>query len=267
MKTKHTRDIQVSIVSHGQLALIDSLLSDLSELKCADRLQVSITLNIHEKTDGLLDKYPLYVSFIENSIPKGFAENHNYAFRTSPISNERKYFIILNPDIRIMEDIISILVSEIGNDNNIGVIVPAVTNTAGIPEDSARALPTWSRLFAKLFGKTDRWTHNINDTIYYPDWVAGMFMVFCADTFEHIGGFNEEYFLYYEDVDICSRLWLEGMLVQVDSSVSIIHDARRDSRKKLKYLRWHLASMWRFLCSDIYSQVKKFHSLRNNGAI
>ena len=262
MNKNKVRDIHISIVSHSQLALVELLLSDLSLLPCADRLQITVTLNTHHEKSTLIYKNTLFISYIYNETPKGYSANHNYAFKFAPSSDERKYFIVLNPDIRIAGDVITTLVNSIDKDSNIGVIAPAVINAHGDLEDSVRELPTYKQLLYKLLGKKCHWDCSGNETIYYPDWVAGMFMLFKVDAFQHIGGFDEVFFLYYEDVDICSRLWLDGFSVQVNPLITVVHDARRDSRRKLKYFYWHIVSMCRFFSSQVYSQVKKFHLLR-----
>ena len=263
MNENCTRDIQVSIVSHGQMRLIESLVYDLSLLECAKRLRITITLNIEETVGTLPDKYPLHISFIKNKTTKGFSKNHNHAFQTFPFKDERKYFLVLNPDIRIQDDVISPLVSALDSNDDIGAVAPVVKNKEGILEDSARDVPTWSQLFLKLF-VGNRHQRQYSDSKCYPDWIAGMFMLFKADTFKRIGGFDEAYFLYYEDVDICSRLWLGGNVVQLDPSLSIVHDARRDSRKKIQYFMWHIASMFRFFSSNVYKEIRRFHSVRGD---
>ena len=83
----------------------------------------------------------------------------------------------------------------------------------------------------------------------YPDWVAGMFMVFRRETFAAVGGFDERYFLYYEDVDLCTRLALAGKRVVYCPAVEAIHDARRERHRSPQYFRYHVASMLRFFCS------------------
>jgi GT2 family glycosyltransferase len=78
------------------------------------------------------------------------------------------------------------------------------------------------------------------------DWVAGMFLFFPQAIFREIRGFDEHFFLYYEDVDICARIWLSGRRVMLHPGVSVIHDPRRTSRRNLRYMRWHLSSMLRY---------------------
>jgi hypothetical protein len=74
-----------------------------------------------------------------------------------------------------------------------------------------------------------------------------MFMLFQSKTFREIGGFDERYFLYYEDADICTRLWRQGRPVMIVPEAEVIHDAQRRSHRNLRYLKWHLGSMARYL--------------------
>jgi GT2 family glycosyltransferase len=59
------------------------------------------------------------------------------------------------------------------------------------------------------------------------DWVAGMFLLIRTEAFRALGGFDEGFHLYYEDVDFCARAWKAGWKVQVHPEVSVIHDAQR----------------------------------------
>ena len=92
---------------------------------------------------------------------------------------------------------------------------------------------------------------------FYPDWVAGMFMLFPHEVFQNIGGFDERYFLYYEDVDLCARLTLANYRILLCSTVSVVHDARRSSHKNLRYMRLHLTSMLRFFFSSVYRKLQQ----------
>ena len=78
--------------------------------------------------------------------------------------------------------------------------------------------------------------------ILYPDWVGGMFMLFSREMFSAIRGFDERYFLYYEDVDLCARLTLRGYKVCLTPKSKVIHQAQRTSHRNLRYLRWHLSA-------------------------
>ncbi len=89
-----------------------------------------------------------------------------------------------------------------------------------------------------------------------PDWIAGMFMLFPRSVFEELHGFDERYFLYYEDVELCARLALAGYKRLVCSDVTVVHDARRSSHGSLRYAVMHLKSIIRFFSSNVYYQIR-----------
>ena len=128
-----------------------------------------------------------------------------------------------------------------------GIVAPAILNLDGTLADSARCFPTPIGLFKKALGLGDgRYAYSLNDAAKTVDWVAGMFMLFADQTFNRLKGFDEHYYLYYEDVDICARAHLYDEPVILCPACAAVHDARRASRKSLRFMSWHLRSMARF---------------------
>jgi N-acetylglucosaminyl-diphospho-decaprenol L-rhamnosyltransferase len=74
-----------------------------------------------------------------------------------------------------------------------------------------------------------------------------MFMLFRSLAFKSVGGFDEAYFLYYEDVDLCRRLAAAGGSVIYDPRTTVVHDARRASRRNPALAARHFRSALRFL--------------------
>jgi GT2 family glycosyltransferase len=244
--------ITISIVSHKQALFVHKLLEDLQQ-HCASFIEVILTLNVEELLPFESKEYSFPITLIRNSKPKGFGTNHNAAFGV----RKGLHFCIMNPDVSLSNNPFPYLIDHC-IDENIGVVAPLVTNQKGTIEKSARYYPTLASLLAKLLG-FDKADYSIGEECFFPDWVAGMFMLFPSNVFKAIGGFDERYFLYYEDLDLCARLWCAGYKVVFCPSASIIHDARRDSHRNLKYMRWHLTSMARFfmnLRSGKYNKLK-----------
>ncbi len=231
----------MSVVSHAQGSLVADLLSDLAALERVE-LDVVVTLNVPEDLSAV--PRALVVELIRNSSPKGFGANHNAAFRRA----RGDLFCVLNPDLRIDADPFSALIAELA-DPRVGVAAPLVVDAAGEPEDSARRFPTVASLAGKLLGGAPHLDYPISAEPFSPDWVAGMFMVFRREVFASVGGFDERYFLYYEDVDLCRRLRRAGYDVRFVPRAQVTHLARRESRRSLRYLGWHLASVTRYLLS------------------
>jgi GT2 family glycosyltransferase len=95
----------------------------------------------------------------------------------------------------------------------------------------------------------------------YPDWVSGFFMLCRSSAFRELGGFDERYFLYYEDIDLCTRARLAGWKNAWLPGVTVVHDARRRSHRDAKYLLWHLRSIARFFASPVYRAARKLASV------
>ena len=192
---------------------------------------------------------------IRNPEPKGFGANHNAVFKRM----KGQYFCVVNPDIRLRKDPFPQL-TQVLDDRQAAVAAPVICNAQGHQEDNVRYFPTPASILAKSLGL---WPH-----IEYPhgtrpfdcDWVAGMFMLFKPGLFSAVGGFDERYHLYYEDVDICARLKIAGYRVVACPGVSVIHSARRESHQNLRYMKWHLRSMLRFFLSRTYRRALALRS-------
>lgn len=239
----------ISIVSHQQFLLVEKLLSDLS-LRCSQSIcDVILTINVEEPVPDV-SVYNFPVKIIKNNIPQGFGTNHNAAFKLA----QGDFFCVLNPDIRLTMNPFPVLL-EFACQPDVGVIAPRVVNNSGQREDSERSFPTPWELMKKIAGgKSAIWSdaHPVSS----PDWIAGMFMLFPRSVFEELHGFDERYFLYYEDVDLCARLALAGYKRLVCSDVTVVHDARRSSHANLRYAAMHLKSIVRFFSSDVYRQLR-----------
>lgn len=247
-----TPELSISIVSHGQADLVERLLMDIHSRCTGERYEVILTLNIPESLPFDLHGLGLPISVIHNRHPKGFGQNHNAA----SLRAKGRYFCVLNPDIRLQNDPFPILISELA-DASVGVSGPSIVNAQGKPEDSARNFPAPLELLGKLFGGRSSINEEQWAATNEPDWLAGMFLMFPKGVFDKLGGFDESYFLYYEDVDICLRLWLAGYRVRLCRSTSAIHEARRTSRRNLKYMYWHLSSMLGFFFSASYRKIRR----------
>jgi GT2 family glycosyltransferase len=127
---------------------------------------------------------------------------------------------------------------------------------SGDLEVTARRFPSPFKLLAKLSGVGWAQDYRLDAQYVYPDWVGGMFMLFPREVFAQLRGFDERYFLYYEDVDICARLKLLGFQTALCPRISVTHHARRQSHREFRYLRWHLRSIVRFFLSAAYWKLQ-----------
>ncbi|MDB5804035.1 MAG: glycosyl transferase family 2 [Betaproteobacteria bacterium] len=232
--------LTISIVSHGHGALVSDLLRDLGQYVRVP-FKVLLTLNVPEADPSPADGLPYSIQVIRNARPRGFGANHNAAFRLAGPG----YFCVLNPDVRLQADPFPALLAELA-EARVGVAAPAVHDQDGRPEANARRFPTPAALLRKALTGAQTIEYEHGGQALAVDWVSGVFMLFSGQVYAEVGGFDERYFLYYEDVDLCARLRRAGYVARLVPSARATHAARYDSHRRPRYLRWHLASMLRF---------------------
>lgn len=233
--------IAVSVVSHGHGSMVERLTRQL--LAFPDVASLILTLNIDEQLDLPGDPR---LKLVKNDVPRGFGANHNAAFALC----DSRYYCVVNPDIELSENPFPALVEAL--DANAGAVVaPIAYGARGQVEDSWRRFPSPLDLVLKAAGlHKGTYADAVTRPVFEPDWVAGMFMLFDARDYAASGGFDERFFLYYEDVDICVRLRASGRRVIGCSWASVVHLAQRASWREGRHFVLHLMSVWRYFTSD-----------------
>ena len=250
--------LTISIVVHNQANIARHLLDDIKAINDQQSLEVVFTVNTDEEVLFKPHYYSFPLKIIRNKHPKGYGANHNHAFKYS----HGEFFCVLNPDIRLIDNPFNVLLDCLKVYGN-GVAGPMILNPAGLPENSARLFPTPASILKKAIGGNPGLDYPHPQTVLEPDWIGGMFMLFTRECYEMIQGFDERYFLYYEDVDICARLKMAQMPVIQCPDAKAIHDGRGDSHHSLKYLQWHFRSMARFFLSKGFWKLAVLHRVRS----
>ena len=243
--------ICVSVVSHGQAEIALAFLRSLAVVAPGLVSQLVYTRNLPEPELPSLGLDGIDLVVLDNPRPRGFGENHNAAFARC----SRPFFCVVNPDILLPADPFGALLQCL-EDPGLGLVAPVVTTPALVVENTARALYTPVELIRQKLRPSNRGSE--------ADWLAGMFLLFRSEAFRDIGGFDEGYFLYIEDVDICTRLRLAGWRLAQCQACSVIHDARKQSHRSLKYTSWHIAGMLRYWSSRSFWRYRAL--LRHQGA-
>jgi GT2 family glycosyltransferase len=256
-------DLDISLVSHGHGALVEQALQSLATSLPGSALQVRVllTLNLPEPDleRSLQSRdWPFVLEFIRNPAPLGFGANHNQAFALC----RSPWFAVVNPDVFWPAGDVSFWQSLAQSNpsrtgfsaygERVGLVCPLQLDTDGLRQDFTRALMTPWGLLARVWR---RWRgvapSGVAASVAEADWVNGACMFFRAQAFAQVKGFDERYFMYCEDTDICLRLQLAGWSMQgVDWAV--VHDARRNTGRSWRHLAWHLRSVWRLWMSGAF---------------
>lgn len=227
----------------------------------ADRIGKACT-SIIENTK----KYPLRLTVVDNASSDnsvniaresgaeiiclnknvGFGAAHNKLLETEL----GKYHFVINPDIYIDSDVLSSLVDFMEENPDVVMAMPKILNPDGTEQKLPKEKPTFKRLFLGRISKKVRreyvWADKeINDVVDI-DFCTGCFFCIRSAAFKSLGGFDERFFMYLEDVDLTLKAKKIGRVV-MQPNVSVVHEWERQSAKSLKYFLIHISSCIKFL--------------------
>ncbi len=248
MSSKPSPLLTLSIVSHGDAEKLLRLLKSIQRYEEARHLQIIITDNLGYDFPEVDGSAWADLIILRNEKKMGFSHNHNQAFRHAT----GKYFCVLNPDLLFEESLFTALLERIEKEEG-EILSPLIFDSENMLQDSFRQFPSPLGIL-KRKSPNYKFQPALSDStgLIHPDWIAGMFMLMRRGTYQQLGGFDEKFHLYFEDVDFCARARNLDLRPLVDTDLRIQHNAQRASRKNLRYLFWHIQSAVRFFRSSVY---------------
>jgi GT2 family glycosyltransferase len=141
-------------------------------------------------------------------------------------------FCLLNPDIRFDRTHDVRRLARHLTQPNIGAVAPALVLPDGTLQDASRDIPTPMELIERRIRKSTSGAR-FNDGPADVPWAVGACLVLRREAFDAVGGFDESYRLYFEDVDLCVRMREAGWRIHSDGAVRVRHHHRAESRKSL----------------------------------
>lgn len=189
------------------------------------------------------------VVYVHNECNLGFGAAHNRAMRSCLMSSD--LHLILNPDIRLNTSAISYLVGRFEADPGLAAAMPTILYPDGELQRLCKLLPSPLDLFIRRFlpvANIRRWIdrryemHALSQEV--PSEVpslSGCFLLVKSSALQEVGGFDESFFMYMEDVDLVRRLASIGKAMYFPN-VSVIHEYAKGSYRDPKLLRYHLNS-------------------------
>lgn len=150
------------------------------------------------------------VEYIYSNKNIGFGKGHNSILHK--LTSENKYHLILNPDVSFQPEILEKLVLKMESSESLSMIAPRVLNTNNKLFYTARRYPNLFELIFRFFGIFKKFTtigeyqNQNHKQSFSPDFVQGSFMLFKTEDLLRLNGFDNRFFMYMEDVDICKRI-------------------------------------------------------------
>ena len=180
-------------------------------------------------------RYP-WVHFLESPVNEGFARGNN---RGAAVAAGR-YLLFLNPDTVISREALAALLEESRRHDPLQILSLRQVSPAGREEHTDRLFPSfWTvnslvRSLYKALSSAGKDMRCHESGMVRPDWVSGSVVWIPRDAFERLGGWDRDYWLYYEDVDLCRRLRDRGGEVLLLCDPPVIHRHGGTTRKDKK---------------------------------
>ena len=187
----------------------------------------------------------------------GFGSGHN-SILSLPMGD---CHLILNPDVEMQDDFLIRVRQTMAEQADVAVLAPRGADELGKEEYLAKRYPSVLVLLMRAFapGWLQKPVHKqmsryelqdlpISDPLQDVPRLSGCCMVVQPRAFRAVGGFDERFFLYFEDYDLCMRLLSEGRVVR-DPSHLIVHHGGQAARKGWRHILWFLRGGLRFFNS------------------
>ena len=214
-------------------------------------LHVKLYLIDNSSNDNLknLEKIDNRIHYIYNGENIGYGKAHNIAIRQT-IKQNVKYHLILNPDVVFDTGILEELYDYMENSSDVGQMMPKIMYPNGKHQYLAKLLPTPLEMFVRLFrldGIGNRkWKYelrfrDLNKIINVPS-LSGCFMFLRTRYLLQTGLFDEQFFMYGEDIDLTRRLHRVSKTVYYPN-VQITHRHEKSSYKSFRMMWIHIKNM------------------------
>lgn len=239
-------DLTVSIVTYyDPPEVVEAALRSL--LSSSLNLKIFLVCNGHSEHLSPLSALP-GVQIIKTISNLGYGGGNNLVLRSLLWEKPAPFHLVMNPDISFDAPVLEVLFKFMQENRDVGLVMPKVLYPDGRLQYLCRLLPTPFELLIRRFGcfkKIERWYRNLYELrftgyreIMEVPFLSGCFMFLRFEALKKAGLFDERYFLYFEDVDLCRRL-LRSHRNVFYPLVHIYHLHRRGSYHNLRLFSLH----------------------------
>lgn len=237
MSVASTLDLSILIVHTFERDLVRQTLRALR--RAGPQLTYEVLVIDNNAAAGLgqiLQREFPFVRYFPRDYNAGFGASMNVGIKEA----KGKYVLVFNPDIIVSAGALETLFSYLENHPGVGMVGPRLLNADGTLQYSCyRApqplvpilrrtplgnLPFGQRLIDQFLMKDVS-----HDQTMEVDWIMGSAMFIRKSVLDEIGGFDERFFMYFEDTDLCRRTWEKGLKVIYHPAASMVHYHRRAS--------------------------------------
>lgn len=252
-----TSRITISLISLNQAHHLRRLLPTLEKSVQGLDARILMVANrcVDDSVEYVRKNYP-QIDILENPGITGYGGNHNLNLERS----DSEYFVIMNSDMMVKPDTFKNIIAFMKTDEKLGIVAPKVLNEDGSIQYLNKRYPSVFDLFLRKFCPLilqrffrDRMdAYEMKDTDYSTvmdvPLLSGSFLFCRSDLLKKLAGFDEQFFLYFEDYDLCRRFQLAGYRTVFYPEAEAVHFWERSAHKSWKFALMFINSARKYFC-------------------
>ncbi len=238
-----TPDYAAILVNYNAGDELRAALRSIAEELNGQRWEAAVVDNAStDGSDAIVSEFAPHARLLRNAVNVGFSRGVNQGLAATTAAR----VLIMNPDSRLLPGAVATLRGELERVDRCAIVGPRILDPDGSVQGSARGDPD---MLTGLFGRSSSlraccqvcaWRRRnvvTEDAIasgrssVIVDWLSGACMLARRDALEEVGGFDEQYFLYWEDADLCRRLRGRGYHVRYVPGAMAVHEVGHSSRR------------------------------------
>ena len=188
----------------------------------------------------------------------GFGAGHNKNIKKFCYKKDFDNILILNPDVIIKPNNIEQLIKTLAyNQKNYQLISPLLMNPDGTLQNSIRLLPNFFDFIIRFINPTHKKYKIVKNKVFSVPFIHGACYLIKLDYLKSINFFDERFFLYCEDLDLCRKIIESKGLIAVDPNIKVTHLYNKQSHRSLKLFFVHIRSIIQyFLKWGLFNNLK-----------
>lgn len=229
-------DLTIIIVNYNSMAYLKKCLNSI--INSQYKVNVDIFVSDNNSKDGSIDmvknEFP-QVFLIENKNNLGYSGAANRAIRQS----SGRYILILNNDIEVLDNPLDLMVERINRDSDIGLLGCMLLNSDKTLQQSFGYfnLGFLSEAIQKIFFNrykrgnrlVGRYLYKIHKKFREVDWISGACIMARRDAMDDVGLMDENYFMFFEEIDLCNKVRKKGWKICYTPDAKMIHHGGKSS--------------------------------------
>lgn len=230
----------VVIVSYNTRALLHECLISLAKYAAGYPIIVVDNASVDGSAAMVRSEFPA-VQLMCNADNHGFGAANNRALAAV----DTEFVMLLNSDARVEADAVALMAATLDRRPDVAIVGCRLTSPLGVTERSARRFPSVARSLRGALALGDTTPTGLTEV----DYVDGAAILARTSALREVGGFDERFFFYGEDADLCRRLWMRGWRIVYDPETHVVHvgggstvrGSRADDRQRWEALARYAA--------------------------